>query len=141
MSKFELRDDEISGKRGFVLEHNGYDEGRGLFQRWEGVENEGDLPGGHLMGPILGVSNKCKLILICSDLPLKVHDVYWVDVASLTYGDIVFWRGKWKCGSSLTHFLSSLEVRGGTPNSYLDIAPNQKKTIHIGMETPDPMSK
>lgn len=27
MSKFELRDDEISGKRGFVLEHNGYDEG------------------------------------------------------------------------------------------------------------------
>ena len=34
MSKFELRDDEISGKRGFVLEHNGYDEGRGLCQRW-----------------------------------------------------------------------------------------------------------
>ena len=27
MSKFELRDDEISGKHGFVLEHNGYDEG------------------------------------------------------------------------------------------------------------------
>ena len=27
MTKFELRDEEISGKRGFVLEHNGYDEG------------------------------------------------------------------------------------------------------------------
>ena len=31
MSKFEFRDDEISGKRGFVLEHNGYDEGRGAM--------------------------------------------------------------------------------------------------------------
>lgn len=28
MSKFELRDGEISGKRGFVLEHDGYDQGR-----------------------------------------------------------------------------------------------------------------
>ncbi|CAK9090326.1 Protochlorophyllide-dependent translocon component 52 [Durusdinium trenchii] len=27
MSKFELRDGEISGKRGFVLEHDGYDQG------------------------------------------------------------------------------------------------------------------
>lgn len=26
MSTFELRDDEVSGKRGFVLEHDGYDE-------------------------------------------------------------------------------------------------------------------
>ena len=79
----------------------------GCVNGGEGVETRG-----HLMGPILGISNKCKLILLCSDLPLKVHDVCWVDVASLMYGDIVFWNGKWRCGSSLTHFLSSLEVRG-----------------------------
>ena len=26
MKKFEVRDEEVSGKRGFVLEHDGYDE-------------------------------------------------------------------------------------------------------------------
>ena len=36
MSKFELRDDEISGKRGFVLEHNGYDEGVGCAMMGRG---------------------------------------------------------------------------------------------------------
>ena len=54
MSKFELRDDEISGKRGFVLEHNGYDEGRGLCQRWEGVENGRGFTRGSFNGTHIG---------------------------------------------------------------------------------------
>ena len=64
MSKFELRDDEISGKRGFVLEHNGYDEGRGLCQRWgrAGKWKETVYQGSTLMGPIYwGIAKKCQI--------------------------------------------------------------------------------